>query len=193
MAGLPGSIPSMMPAGQDELVRQIKDLRRDLTELGPSVARSFQPVLDDLAAQLATLTDLVANMVTVAVNHAWVQNFAITTTTTVFASLTFTVPAGYTQALIASVATGMGYNSTANPSNLYVAPRMSGASGGSEVYTSVAPGYGMSLAVPYFDLLTGLTSGQVITISIQMRVDAATWPADPGNVARIDAQATFLR
>ena len=56
MAGLPGSIPSLMPAGPDELVRQIKDLRRDLTELGPSVARSFKPVLDDLAAQVAFLS-----------------------------------------------------------------------------------------------------------------------------------------
>ena len=56
MAGLPGSIQSLMPAGPDEQVRRMRDLERRMDEMGPSVARSFKPVLDDLAAQDATLT-----------------------------------------------------------------------------------------------------------------------------------------
>jgi hypothetical protein len=56
MAGLPGSIQSLIPAGQDELVRRMRDLERRVDELGPSVARSFGPVLDDLTAKQATLT-----------------------------------------------------------------------------------------------------------------------------------------
>lgn len=56
MAGLPGSIPSLMPAGQDELVRRMRDLERRMDEMGPSVARSFKPVIDDLTAQVAFLS-----------------------------------------------------------------------------------------------------------------------------------------
>lgn len=62
MAGLPGSIQSLMPAGPDELVRKMRDLERRVDELGPSVARSFQPVLDDLAAKQAALTAAVADL-----------------------------------------------------------------------------------------------------------------------------------
>ncbi|HZL80352.1 MAG TPA: hypothetical protein VFC06_00170 [Demequina sp.] len=206
MAGLPGSIPSLIPAGPDEQVRRMRDVERRIDELGPSVARSFKPVLDDLtakqatldaqgvtlAAQVATLTDLVANMIKPEVDHAWAQNFAITTTPTDFASVTFTTPAGYTRALIAAVATGLGYNSTASTDWLYVTPWISGVSGLNEVYAGVDAGHGVSLASPWFDLLTGLTTGQVVTINVEMHT-GTTWPANAGNVARIDAQVTFLR
>jgi hypothetical protein len=60
MAGLPGSIPSMLPAGPDELVRRMRDLERHLQEMGASVAPSFDPVIADLAAKQAALAAQVA-------------------------------------------------------------------------------------------------------------------------------------
>ena len=55
MAGLPGSIPSLLPAGQDELVRRMRDLERRMDEMGPSVAPSFSPVIADLIAKQAAI------------------------------------------------------------------------------------------------------------------------------------------
>ena len=55
MAGLPGSIQSLLPAGQDELVRRMRDLERRMDEMGPSVAPSFSPVIADLIAKQAAI------------------------------------------------------------------------------------------------------------------------------------------
>ena len=55
MAGLPGSLQSLIPAGPDELVRRMRDLERHLQETGASTARSFDPVVADLAAKQAAL------------------------------------------------------------------------------------------------------------------------------------------
>lgn len=137
--------------------------------------------------------DFLESPIEVATAHGWVQGFAITTTTTVYASEDVVVPEGYTRAIVASVGTGMGYNSSGASDWLYVAPTLTGAGGGSEVYTGVADGSGNSIASPYFDLLTGLTGGDTITIGCQMRTENATWPANGGNVSRVDAQITFLR
>jgi len=95
MAGLPGSIPSQIPAGEDELVRRMRDLERRVDELGPSVARSFQPVLDDLAAkqaaleaQQATLTTAVADIAAQTANLA----ARVTQTATITSFNTGTLP-----------------------------------------------------------------------------------------------------
>lgn len=170
----------------------VGDLTATMTDLAAAnVTLTAQQAT--LTAQVADIAALVGTQVYPQVASAWVQSFAITPTPTVYKSVTFTTPAGYTRVLIASVATGMGYNATASSDWLYVAAKPGTLPGGSEVYAGVTVDNGVSLAVPYFSLLTDLTSGQVITVSIKMRTGIGTWPADTGNVARIDAQATFLR
>jgi len=62
VAGLPGSTPAQIPAGQDELVRRMRDLERRVDELGPSISRSFQPVIDDLTAKQAVITATVNDL-----------------------------------------------------------------------------------------------------------------------------------
>jgi len=66
--GVPGS---QLPAGEDFAQRQIKDLQRELRELGPSIAKSFAPVIARLdaadaafAVQQALLTATVADLAT---------------------------------------------------------------------------------------------------------------------------------
>jgi len=67
-AGVPGR---NLPAGEDFAQRQIKDLQRELRELGPSIAKSFAPVIARLdaadaafAVQQALLTATVADLAT---------------------------------------------------------------------------------------------------------------------------------
>ena len=62
MAGLPGSLQSLMPAGPDEIVRRMRDIERRMDEMGPSVAPSFSPVIADLIAKQAAITALVASL-----------------------------------------------------------------------------------------------------------------------------------
>lgn len=64
MAGLPGSMASLLPAGPDEMVRRQRDLERRMDEALPSVARSFAPVIADLAAKQVTLDAQQATLTT---------------------------------------------------------------------------------------------------------------------------------
>lgn len=52
----PGSIGSMMPASEDTQLRKLRDLERSVTELAPSIAKSFQTTADSLNATIAELS-----------------------------------------------------------------------------------------------------------------------------------------
>jgi len=88
MAGLPGSIQSLIPAGPDELVRRMRDLERRMDEMGPSVAPSFSPVIADLVAKQITLdaqgVTLAATVADLAAQVAFLggQSFAYTSAKT---------------------------------------------------------------------------------------------------------------
>ena len=50
-------ISNQMPASEDSQLRKLRDLERSLTELGPSIAASFQTTIAELTTQQATLAD----------------------------------------------------------------------------------------------------------------------------------------
>ncbi|MFF1633979.1 hypothetical protein [Leifsonia sp. NPDC058248] len=51
-----------MPPGEDYLVREIADLKRQLRELGPSIAASFNSTVDGLNSTIAELDDTVTRL-----------------------------------------------------------------------------------------------------------------------------------
>jgi len=61
---IPGSPASLLPAGDDEFARRLRDVGRSLTELGPSIAASIKPAMDDIRAQQAITAGLVADLTT---------------------------------------------------------------------------------------------------------------------------------
>jgi len=211
--GMPSGVPS--GPGLGWINEQFAQIRAQLRTILPSAADTVRPIVQDLVdkqaqleAQQDTLEEqqadlnaaqealelLVSGQVQPDTAYAWTQNFAITSATTVYASVTKTVPAGYSRAMVAMVGTAMGFNGSGASAWLYAAPTLTGATGGSEVYTGVANSGGTSIASPYFTLLTGLTGGtSTITLGTQMRVSGATWPASTGNVARVDALLLYLR
>ena len=182
MAGLPGSIPSMLPAGQDELVRRMRDLERRVDELGPSVAKSFLPML--------------ATVIVPEEKSDSAAGFPITTTLATQSTLTFTVPAGYTKMVIVYTAECEGLNSCVDPVSIELYPlltRSDGGGTGSGLWRSYTgpnspSGANALVSIAITDLITGLTAGGTVTISAQ--VD--TFEAGFGSLTTIDTSALVL-
>ncbi|WP_427018591.1 hypothetical protein ACQCSX_08690 [Pseudarthrobacter sp. P1] len=121
-----------------------------------------------------------------------INNYAITTTSTVRASVALTVPAGFTQAIVIANPTAMGQNSTASSDYLYVQAVVQAVNGG-ELYTAAPAGLGVGLGAPFHTTLTGLTGGQTITVGVATRAGTTTWAASTANQANIYATAIYLR
>jgi hypothetical protein len=202
------------PRGEDWIAREITDLKRALRELaaanpfglsgvrlqnGGMVMEGYQTVngpatftgsLDLPAGSVSN--DALANPLETATASAGITNYAIDTTATVRASVTLTVPAGFTRAIVLTSAVAAGTNSGTTAEYLYASAVVSGVNGG-ELYTSAAAGIAASLTSPFSPTLTGLTGGDTITVGVATRAGATTWAADPTNQASISATAIFLK
>lgn len=136
--------------------------------------------------------DALANPVQTETASNYLSNYAISTTSAARASVTLTVPAGFTKAVIIANPTAMGQNSTASADYLYVQAIINGANGG-ELYTNAGAGLAVGLASPVHMTLTGLTGGATITVDVATRAGLATWAASTSNQANIYATAIYLR
>ena len=121
-----------------------------------------------------------------------VSGAATGTTSTVQTTLYFTVPAGFTQALVVSTSGVMGRNSTAITDYIYTQAVVNGVGGG-ELYTAVAAGLSGGVSAPYYRRISGLTGGQVIPVSVATRTGFAAWAASAANMAIIHAEMIYLR
>lgn len=208
------------PGDEGWIGRKFQDLERQLNELraaNPFATMGVKPMPDGLIVEgyetvngpllingPATITGALnlpagiignaalANPVQMETSSNYLSNYAIGTTSTVRASLTLTVPPGFTQAVIIANPTGMGQNSTATVDYLYVQAIIQGTPGG-ELYTSAGAGLAVGVASPVHMTLYGLTDGEEITVSVATRTGFATWAAAPGNQANIYATAIYLR
>jgi len=202
------------PKGEDFIVREIADLKRSIRELaaanpfgmsglrlkdGGVVVEGYQTVngpatftgsLDLPAGSVSN--DALANPVSIDTASNGVDGEAITTTATVRATVTLTVPSGMSQAIVLATATGMGENSTTASDYLYVSAVVEGVNGG-ELYTAAPAGLGASLAAPFNTTLTGLTGGQELTVGVATRAGSAAWAASTANQAGISATVMYLR
>jgi hypothetical protein len=207
--GMPGNL-----RGEDWIGRELTDIKRQIRELaaanpfglsglrlqnGGIVTEGYQTVNGpmtitgslDLPAGSVNDTAL-ANPVQFGTASNGISNYAIDTTSTVRASVTLTAPTGFTQALVIANAAAMGTNSGTAADYLYVSAVVQAVNGG-ELYASAPAGLGAGLAAPFHTTLTGLTSGQAITVSVATRAGAATWAAATANQASIAATAIFLK
>jgi hypothetical protein len=181
----PGMPANQLPSGPDAIMRRIETIERQIRELGPSIAASFQTTIN-------TLTNLVNSTVVPETSSNGAADLATSTTSTVQTSVVFTVPAGYTQALIVASATAMAYNNTASADYLYAEVIVNGVQGG-ELYAPAGPGVSTGVNAPYFANLTGLTVGETITVAASVRTGFASWGASTANATNIYAQVLFLR
>lgn len=206
---------TFQPKGEDFMVRRLQDLERTVQQLaaanpfgtsglrlknGGMVVEGYQTVNGpltitgslDLPAGSVPDAALATNPVQTATASAGISNYAIDTVATVRASVTLTVPAGFTRAIVISNATAMGTNSGTAADYLYCSATVQAVNGG-ELYTSAPAGIGASISSPFQPTLTGLTGGDTITVGVATRAGTSTWAADPANQASISATAIFLK
>ncbi|MET3949702.1 hypothetical protein [Arthrobacter sp. UYEF36] len=207
--------PGMPSArGEDYLIRRLQDLERKVQELAAANVfglTGIKPrdggtefdgyVTINGAAKITGTLDLPAgiigndaltNPVQIGTASNGLSNYAITTSSTVRASVTLTVPDGFSQAVVMANPTAMGLNSTGAADYLYVMAVVQNIGGG-ELYTAAPAALGVGLAAPFHTTLTGLTGGDPITVSVATRTNTNPWAASTANQANIYATAIFFR
>ena len=123
-----------------------------------------------------------------------VTNFAVTTTRATQASVTVTVPTGFTQALIFVVGQASAVNSTAVVDTLFVSEAVNGViPTGWAATQDVAPGGLGGATTAAVKLLTGLTGGGTFTLATQIYSAYAGWAGSASNSCNVDATVIFLR
>ena len=110
------------------------------------------------------------------------------------ATFNFTVPAGFTRALISASAQDIGVNSTAGID--YLSSFVEIGAGGPEASWpggAVAAGYRGASCALMTTTLTGLTTGQTIAISSQPFTFTGAWASDARNATGVIATCLWLR
>lgn len=150
-------------------------------------------VLNSLYLRPGSVTnDALANPVDADIAGFSAEGASLSTTSTVKSTVTITVPAGFTKALVRADALGEAVNSTASTDYIYVDANINSISGG-EMYNAVASGYGGSAFAVANRIVTGLTGGDTITCTAMSRTGFGAWAANTSNQWTIHAQAIFLR
>jgi hypothetical protein len=209
----PGVLSSQLPAGEDHVMRRIKDIERFLQELTPSIARSIQPTVARLdatdvdliakqaaiAANVASINALLAQVVLPQKIYADATNFAITTAYTVKASTTITVPAGFTQAVVAVTARVLATNSNATgginagSDSLYCKASIAGDVGrGLPVIVLGSGSWGVNVS-PFSTVLTGLTPGSTFTVTANAMAFFQPWATNTNNEAEVSGTILWLK
>ena len=218
----PGILSTQLPPGEDWVPRALADIRRDMRELGPSIMHSFQSVVDELAAHQATLDTTVANLAAnvavtntnvadIAANVASINaiignevlplaphgdsvNFPMTVAWATRATVTVTVPAGYTRALVFAVGQASVVNTTGGLDQLCLDTLINGVVPPGWLATTDVPSTNIgSVAAAGTKLLTGLTGGGTFTVAARVSTAIAAWGANVANACNVDASVTFLR
>ena len=121
------------------------------------------------------------------------SNFGMTTTPTIKVTMTVTVPAGFTQALAFAAGRVYAINNTASADNLYSIVKV-GAVGSPGFPTAVSANNGYATSVNAFStLVTGLTGGGSVVISLYALSSTGTWAANALNAADLSVSLIWLR
>lgn len=189
----PGSFASMMPNDENSLIRRSQEQDRAIREIVPSIADSFGPVIADLQAKQAALADLIASVVGVGDFDHTVTGFdpVISTWATV-SSVTLTVPAGFTQAVVTAVAYAAIRNTTPSTATQIHCRALVAGSGGPVDDEASNPGVRSTALSVFPTRVTGLTAGGTFTVAAQAYA-GADFTADANNVGTISGTVLWLR
>lgn len=175
MAGLPGSAESLMPPGEDWLVRKVQELERRVNELvahdvlraaGVETEKDLIRILGslivtgDLSVPNGSINnDALASPVTGATGTGSASSVTLTTTTGVYAPVTFTVPSGFTRAQVMGVSAMYAGGLVASILQCRIA-----GSDGPEMYAFTNAAYA-NAAASNARSLSGLTPGGTFAVS----------------------------
>ncbi|MDN5798296.1 MAG: hypothetical protein L0H79_21460 [Intrasporangium sp.] len=129
--------------------------------------------------------------------HADTQTFNVKVAWQTIISVSITVPAGYTRALILNLVTAVvAYNNTAKVEFLYVQGSTSAGNVGGWPLGSGAVGANGGTAVGSdfrTGLLTGLVPGSALTFTGSVSSSFGTWASSTSNLANLDVALLWLR
>lgn len=190
------------PGDEGWVVRKLQELERTVQQLaaanpfGPMgvvpVAGGFN-VTGTLGLPVGIIqTESLSDPIIISTAGVSQNNFAVSTTATVYATAAVTIPAGYTRADVQCMVVAGAINDTVNPDYLYVASSINGVAGGETPQAAAASGGYASAPANGIRSLTGLTSGS-ITVGCRIRAGGGTWTAGTGNFANMTAVVFFRR
>jgi len=210
----PGIPSSQIPPGEDWLVRRVADLERAVREMraadilgtaGLTATPNKLTVAGELdvngpMAVTGTLSlpagiinnDALINPVVPVGLGVSGAAFTVNATVAVKATLNLVVPAGVSSANILAVSNASVINGSATADYITVRTIINGSGGGGAVQLA-SPGFMCSAGSSAQRPMSGLTSGQVIPIAVQVWATSNSWGSSGANVANVDVIALFFR
>ena len=161
----PGSIGSQMPASEDTQLRRLRDVERFVTELGPSIARSFNTTIADLTNR-AVLAKADAALVAIPVVSGSV-GIIVWSATPAAPEITITSP--YESALVTFGAAMSNTAGTSNPAESVLGLRVDGAIPDDSLILHVSsdqPSAGGAIVAGSISAVIALTPGVPKTIAL---------------------------
>lgn len=189
-----GDYPTPNGDSLEPLIRQFKDLQRQLNDLQRPPGTSIAESIEALRVQSAEIAAQSERKLVPQVQSVGTSNFAMSTGYADKLGLSFTVPAGYSQALITVTGGLNACTSSTSGDRLYARAVIAGVAGPemaavitvNDPYAQTFAGHGATL--------TGLAAGAVIAVSIQSRLQIGPSSASigqPYNTVSMSAQAIF--
>jgi hypothetical protein len=121
------------------------------------------------------------------------QNFALATTDVAVTSVTITVPAGFTSAVVSIVGRVYATNPNAAYDYLIAVSKISGISAANlPLLVGASGGSGITVA-PNSRVLTGLTPGGTFVVEVRAYVSFANWAANAQNTAELSGVILWFR
>lgn len=157
-------------------------------------------VTGDFIAEGKISNDALVNPTSPAAVFDYVQNFALSTTLTNIKTTTVTVPAGFTKASVSIVVRVFAYNPNntggydgAGGDYLYGQANINGSNGFALPLAVSGNGGSGTNNSPFSKILTGLTSGDSISLQIAASTSFAGWAANAANVAEVSGSIAWYR
>lgn len=186
----PGQAVSQLPSSTDWIARKFAEIDQQLRELGPSISASFNTTI-------AQLTALVNAQISPDAGSAIGSGFTLNPSPQTVAAFNFTVPAGYSRALIIASGTINSANASTHSDSMYAKTIINGTSGPESVTQvgdfNLGPGAGVGNLTAVSSLSLSGLAGNTIRIEISTRSGMYSWSATAFSSAVIVAQAIYLR
>lgn len=176
----PGAASSQLPRTDDWIVREIEDIKRQLRELGPSIAQSFNST--------------VAGIILPAAKTVVTSGFLLTTTSTVLAEIDIPVEPGYTRAIVSVYGILNGATGATSGDYIYAKTIINGVPSANETFFFLPTTYQIG-TVPTMQatLLSGLVDGGTIVTQLAGHLNVGPGTGTAFSIAQLLTQVTFLK
>ena len=174
----PGMISHGMPPRDNDVQRELADLRRRLNQMHGMIVQATNAA----SAALGEMTP----------NNWYTSNFAVPTAGVFPISHTITVPAGFTRLSFMAVAEANVHNPTSATDYVYSFITV-GSSTSSGLPGQAAAGMQAWTSASLADQLTGLNPGDTVTVQVKLSALGSDWSATSGNGVNLSLLTIWQR